>query len=61
MRKVNSYVKIYQEKLKMKNKVEKKEEEKKKEEDINFENELPIILLPDNIGQTTGKGINFGN
>ena len=30
MRKVNSYVKIYQEKLKMKNKVEKKEEEKKK-------------------------------
>ena len=61
MRKVNSYVKIYQEKLKMKNKVEKKEEEKKKEEDINFENELPIILLPDNIGQTTGKGINFEN
>ena len=62
MRKVNSYVKIYQERLKMKKKVEKKEEAKEKEEDeeINLNYELPIIISPYS-DQGNFNGINFEN
>ncbi len=62
MRKVNSYVKIYQERLKMKKKVEKKEEAKEKEEDeeINLNYELPTIISPYS-DQGNFNGINFEN
>ena len=60
MKTVNSYVRIYQEKIKkIKNRKDKIEKEKEKDEDIKINDSLAKINLQENIAEIRGNGVNF--